>query len=81
MEDSTPRFALHFGGTSDIFSDAIPEGIIKDAIGVVTVFDNVSGDAGSAEAGMELKRWRKPPFDAFTPNCTIYLHLLNSVQR
>ena len=81
MEDSTPRFSLHFGGTSDIFSDAIPEGIIKDAIGVVTVFDNVSGDAGSAEAGMELKRWRKPPFDTFKPNCTIYLHLLNSVQR
>ena len=50
MEDSAPRFALHF---CDIFSDAIQEGLIKDAFGVVKVFDNVSGDAGSAEAGME----------------------------
>jgi hypothetical protein len=34
----------------DIFSDAVSEGLIKDGFGVVTVFDNVSGDAGSAEA-------------------------------
>jgi len=28
----------------DIFSDAVSEGLIKDGFGVVTVFDNVSGD-------------------------------------
>ena len=32
------------------FSDAVSEGLIKDGFGVVTVFNNVSGDEKKAEA-------------------------------
>jgi len=43
-EHSIPRLKVHFGGSSDIISQAVSEGLIKDGFGVVTVFDNVSGD-------------------------------------
>jgi hypothetical protein len=49
-EHSIPRLKVHFGGSSDIISDAVSEGLIEDGFALVTVFDNVSGDAGSAEA-------------------------------
>ena len=43
-EHSIPRLKVHFGGSSDIISDAVSEGLIEDGFALVTVFDNVSGD-------------------------------------
>jgi len=49
VEHVMPRQRVHFGGTSDIFSDAVSEGLIKDGFVVVTVLDNITGDAREAE--------------------------------
>jgi hypothetical protein len=49
VEHGMPRQCLHFGGSSDIFSDAVSEGLIKDAFVVITEFNNVSGDVIDGE--------------------------------
>ena len=48
-EHSMPRLRVHLSGSSDIFSDAVLEGLIKDAFVVVTVFNNIKGDARDGE--------------------------------
>jgi len=47
VEHGMPRQCLHFGGSSDIFSDAVSEGLIKDAFVVITEFN--SGDVIDGE--------------------------------